>query len=79
MCAVPSQVIKHLTGKVLEPLTALLNKCVHSNLPPRSLNITKLAPLYKGVGDVQDPDNYRALAVMHPIAKLIMGILNVRL
>ena len=38
-----------------------------------------MVPLYKGKGCDQDGDNYRALSIMHPLAKLIMGILTSRL
>ncbi len=38
-----------------------------------------MVPLYKLKGDRGDPDNYRGLAVGHPLAKLAMGIVNQRL
>ncbi len=58
------------------PLTALINKCILYNNPPHALKEAKLVPLYKGKGPEGDCNNYRALAVMHPLAKLVMGILN---
>ncbi len=39
----------------------------------------KLTPLYKGKGDAAAPDNYRALAVGHPVAKAAAAVLNQRL
>ncbi len=70
---------QHIRGKALEPLTALINKCLRENSPPEALKLAKLVPLFKAKGSEADPNNYRALAVMHPLAKLIMGVLNVRL
>ena len=63
----------------MEPLTALINKCIRENTPPKELKTAKLVPLYKGKGSDLEGDNYRALAIMHPLAKLIMGVLTSRL
>lgn len=76
---VPSQVFQHIRGKALAPLTDLVNKCLRENNAPGVLTNTKLVPLFKGKGSELDANNYRALAVMHPFAKLIMGVLNARL
>lgn len=46
--------------------------------PPASWRSLKLVPLFKK-GDQFDPDHYRALAVGHPMAKLAMGVINMRL
>ena len=41
--------------------------------------MTKLVALYKQKGSELDCNNYRGLAVMQPLNKLIMALLNVRL
>ncbi len=79
MCPLPSQVIKHLAGEALTPLARFLNLCIASGTPPLAWRTLKLVPLYKSKGDRGDPDNYRGLAVGHPLAKLAMGIVNQRL
>ena len=38
-----------------------------------------MVPLFKNKGDRRDPDNYRGLAVGHPLAKLAMSTINQRL
>ena len=38
-----------------------------------------MVPFYKGSGSYHDCDNYRAIAVMPPMAKLFMSVLNTRL
>ena len=48
-------------------------------MPPTSWRQSRLTPLYKNKGDKGDPSNYRGLAVGHPIAKLVMAVLNERL
>jgi hypothetical protein len=52
---------------------------VKAGRPPTTWRQLKLVPLYKKEGDPSDPDNYRALAVGHPLAKLAMGVINQRL
>lgn len=79
MCPVPSQVIKHMAGKALTPLATFLNTCLRDGRPPKAWRTLKVVPLFKGKGAPTDPDNYRALAVGHPIAKLAMGALTQRL
>jgi hypothetical protein len=79
LCAVPSQVVKHLAGDALVPLARFLTTCVAEGRPPASWRALKLVPLYKHKGDKADPDNYRGLAVGHPLAKLAMCAINQRL
>jgi hypothetical protein len=40
---------------------------------------SKVVPLYKGMGDRSDSNNYRSIAVTPPFAKLFMSIMNQRL
>jgi hypothetical protein len=35
--------------------------------------------LYKGKGDVTDPENYRSIAIPPPLAKVFMATINARL
>ncbi len=79
MCPLPSQVVKNLSGEALTLLARFLNLCVASGTPPRSWRDLKLVPLFKYKGDRGYPDNYRGLAVGHPLAKLAMGIVIQRL
>jgi hypothetical protein len=79
MCPIPSQVIKHIAGDGLVPLADFLNACVAGGRPPTAWRTLKLVPIYKNKGDRGDPDNYRGLAVGHPLAKLAMATINQRL
>lgn len=36
-------------------------------------------PIFKGSGDVSDPNNYRNICVSNPFCKLLMSLLNRRL
>lgn len=79
MCPLPSQLVKHLHSACLQPLAAYLNLCVGGTTPPQTWRTLKLVPLFKGRGDRTNPADYRALAVGHPLAKLVMGVVNLRL
>jgi hypothetical protein len=72
-------VIKHITGEGLQPLAAYLNTCVKAGRAPTTWRELKLVPLYKNSGSRGDPQNYKGLAVGHPLAKLAMSALNQRL
>ena len=73
---VPSQLYQHLRGGALGPLTDLINKCTIQQCPPAHLTVTKLVALYKNKGSVLDCNNYRGLAIMQLLNKLIMSVLN---
>ncbi len=79
MSPLPTQVVKHLAGKALEPLADFLTACTKHPQPPLAWRTAQLTPLYKGKGDRGVPGNYRALAVGHPLAKLASSMLNARL
>ncbi len=38
-----------------------------------------MVPLFKNLGDLGDPSNYRGLAIGHPFAKLAMYAINLRI
>ena len=57
----------------------MINACLAEASLPRELAEAKLVPLYKGKGCDQDGYSCRALTIMHPLAKLIMGVLTQRL
>lgn len=79
MCPVPSQVVRHMAGKALVPLAQILNHCLRDGRPPTAWRSLKLVPLFKNKGAPTDPDNYRALAVGHPVAKLAMAVVTARM
>ncbi len=79
LCPVPSQVIKHLAGQILKPFADFLTRCLTSLPPPSQWLTSKLTPLYKGKGEKMCRENYRALAVGHPMAKLASAVINQRL
>jgi hypothetical protein len=61
---------------LLEALTKLFNECLNKGIYP--WNKTVISPLHKK-GDINNPDNYRAIAVGSNMGKLFSSILLQRL
>ena len=72
----PAQVIKHLAGDCLTIVADIMSEFANRLQPPEAWKHLKLCPLFKNKGSNVDCDNYRALCVMNPVAKLYMSLLN---
>jgi hypothetical protein len=59
-----------------ETIADFLNKSAIEQLAPQAWRDSKVIPLYKGEGSLQDCNNYRSIAVSPPFAKLLMSIMN---
>ena len=79
LSVLPAQVIKHLAGESLSVVADIMNAFANHLQPPKAWKQLKLCPLYKNKGSRLDSNNYRALCVMHPVAKLYMSLINRRL
>ena len=65
--------------KGVEALTSFFNKIALSEEPPEEWKNLLLTPIYKGKGSRNSCESYRGLAVMGPLAKLFMGLINLRI
>ncbi len=72
----PMQCVKWLGEKALPTVADFLNKSAIDELAPQQWRTSKVVPLYKGEGDINDSYNYRSIAVSPPLAKLFMSIIN---
>ena len=61
--------MRHLPTAALHPLAAWFNRLPSCGLPHSWLT-SSITPLWKGRGSPTDPNTYRSLFVMHPVAKL---------
>ena len=71
--------MKHLAPESVGVLVQLFNRVVVEAIPPKSWRKLKMVALYKGKGNVMDANNYRGIAIMPPLAKLLMAMLCRRL
>jgi hypothetical protein len=53
-----------------ETLVQLFNDCIFSGTIPTEWKTAVVTPLYKNKGDRLDPNNYRGISVLPPIAKV---------
>jgi hypothetical protein len=75
----PLQLLKHLGHRGIESMTTFMNKSAIDNPPPQTWRASKIVPLFKNKGNINDPSNYRSLAINPPFAKLFMAVMNNRL
>ncbi len=77
-CNVSSEVLKALDrGGVSSLLCLLFNKILIYGMPS-SWNVLEITSLHKK-GDVENPNNFRGLSVMHVFAKLFSTCVNNKL
>jgi hypothetical protein len=72
----PLQCLKWIGTQTHQTIADFLNKSAIEQLAPQAWRDSKVIPLYKGEGALQDCNNYRSIAVSPPFAKLLMSILN---
>ena len=60
-------------------ITKLYNVVLDTGQIPESWCIGMIRPLYKGKGDVKDPDNYRGITILSCLGKLFTSVINNRL
>lgn len=75
---IPNEILKNLPESCLIRLTSLLNSFLNDEDIPKSLKQIELIPLPKK-GDLQDPSNYRGIALCNAISKVYTQILANRL
>jgi hypothetical protein len=72
----PLQCLKWMGSETYQTIADFLNKSAIEQLAPQAWRDSKVIPLYKGEGALQDCNNYRSIAVSPPFAKLLMSIMN---
>ena len=65
---------------ILCPLyVKLFNKVLNTGYIPQDWLVGIIVPIYKEVGDVNDPNNYRGFTLLSCMGKLFTSLLNTRL
>lgn len=73
-----SAMLKSTVDSLLEPLSILYNKCITEGCWPDNLKISKILPIHKK-GDIDDPNNYRPIAIVPIIGKIFEKIVKQKL
>lgn len=73
-----ARLIKYVCDEVVQPLTTVVNRCFMEGVFPNCLKVNKVIPVHKK-GSLDDPENYRPIAICPVIAKIFEIILRKRL
>ena len=66
-----NKVIKMSKEALVLPITYLINQCICTNKWPNKWKLSKIVPLYKNKGDRTDVSNFRPVALLSPISKIV--------
>ncbi|VEN43205.1 unnamed protein product, partial [Callosobruchus maculatus] len=70
-----TEMLKSSLNYLIPPLTTLYNNCLEEGCWPDVFKVTKVVPIHKK-GDVNDIDNFRPVAIVPLISKILEIILN---
>nr|CAH7732177.1 unnamed protein product [Callosobruchus chinensis]CAH7762423.1 unnamed protein product [Callosobruchus chinensis] len=73
-----AEMLKSSLDYLISPLTTLYNKCLEEGCWPDAFKITKVVPIHKK-GDLNDIENFRPIAIVPLISKILEIMLNDRL
>ena len=72
---IPGKLLRLGRMHLKEPLTKLINDCMHVNQFPESLKCAEVSPLFKKDDNLKK-ENYRPVSVLTGISKLYEMVLN---
>lgn len=76
---ISNKLLKLIKDGILKPLTIIINKCFENGKFPEKLKYSKITPIYKNKGDINDMNNHRPLAIIPTLSKPIEAAFNNRL
>jgi hypothetical protein len=74
-----NEYLKYGGDNLICVLTKLFNLVLESGLIPEAWAVGIIIPIYKGKGDIGNPDNHRGITLLSCVGKLFTGLLNQRL
>ena len=78
IASIPTVLIKECAHVICSPLTKIFNSCILSNYMPNEWKTAIAVPLFKK-GAVDDPNCYRSISLLAPVAKFYEKILADRI
>ena len=73
-----AKVLKYVAPIIAAPLASAINKCFVQGYFPEQLKVSKILPLHKK-GSIEEVGNYRPIAIIPVLAKIIEKLLKSRL
>lgn len=74
---IKSEILQSMVDEITEPLVYIINLCFSTGTFPNILKTGVITPLHKG-GSTEDIDNYRPIALISNIAKIIEKLFKLR-
>lgn len=79
MDGIDTRTLKTLSKDLAEAILPMINECLVSGHYPITFKKTLIIPVYKGVGDKRDPNNYRPISIISNLAKIFEKLLYKRI
>ncbi|CAF1085067.1 unnamed protein product [Brachionus calyciflorus] len=76
VCGIPIKCFKKSSSKFKSIIAYLFNFSILTNSIPKDWKTALVTPLFKNKGSREDPNNYRGISVLPPIAKLFEKLLH---
>jgi hypothetical protein len=75
---ISSALLKHIGHEICIPLAHIFNRSLITGIFPEALKASRIVPIYKS-GPPTSCDNYRPIALVSPISKIIKKIVSIKL
>ena len=74
----PTEFFKYMDDDCLEIVLEIFNDCWKREVMPSELELAELVTLYKK-GNVENPANYRPIALLNTVYKIYASLIQVRI
>ncbi|XP_065565224.1 uncharacterized protein LOC136030261 [Artemia franciscana] len=75
---ISTNLLKKISGVIYEPLAHVINTSIKNDVFPDLLKKAKIIPIFE-IGEAQDPNNYRPIALLSPLVEVFENIMKYRL
>ena len=72
---ISTSLLKSIINEIKDPITVIINQCLHSGIFPDMLKVAKITPIHKK-NDAQILDNYRPISLLPLISKIFEKIIH---
>ena len=70
-----SRLLGDASDSLASSITSLFNMSLHTHHLPADWKKARVTPIYKGTGEVNEPNNYRPISVVSHISKCLKNVL----
>lgn len=76
---IPNRMLKECAEYIYKPLCCIFNQSIRSGVFPQYWKVAKIQPVYKHKGNRSDPVNYRPIALLCSISKVLEQLIHKQL